>query len=232
MAEKQFGRVRSSVNDEKIGDKEDMRMITSSFQSKIVELFEEALSEAKISDQDTKDLIETYWSELESDLRAAFSAAINKVLTRFRHSVKLTIESVKTFEKPDWIKEVTKDVPVEPGTYVFTYEEFLREGETGIETNEMMRRANEVGAVSGLGHALSLLENQGLIPKELRGKYLAFAGVEAVDFKDSLYAAFVYWNGEAWTLDWYWFGVNFSRDGLLVRTSKLGYPHDSGKSNS
>jgi hypothetical protein len=208
-----------------------MRMITSSFKSKIVHLFEEALSEAEITDQETKDLIETYWKDLESDLKAAFSVAINKVLSRFRHSVKLTIQSVKTFEKPEWIKEVTKDVPVEPGTYVFTYEEFLREGEVSVETNEMMRRANELGAVSGLGHALSLLENQDLIPKELRGRYLAFAGVEAVDFKDSLYAAFVYWNGGAWTLDWYWFGVNFSRDGLLVKTSKLGYPLDSSDPN-
>jgi hypothetical protein len=200
---------------------EDIRMITSSAQSKIVQLFEEALGEAKIRDQDSNDLIETYWSELEPDLRAAFSAAIHKVLSRFHHSVKLTIKSVKTFEKPDWIKEITRDVPAEPGTYVFTHEEFLKEGEVTVETSEMMRRANESGAVSGLGHALSLLENQDLIPTELRGKYLAFAGVEAVDFKDSLYAAFVYWNGDAWVLDWYWFGVNFSRDGLLVRATKL-----------
>jgi hypothetical protein len=198
-----------------------MRMVTSSFQFKIAQLFEEALTEARVTDLEAKDLIETYWRELESDLRDAFAAAINKVRSRVRHSVTLTIKSVKTFEKPDWIKEVTKDVPVEPGTYVFTYEEFLRQGEISVGTNEMMRRANESGAVSGVGHALSLLENQGLIPKELRGKYLAFAGVEAVDFKDSLYAPFVYWNGDAWILDWYWFGVNFSRDGLLVRTSKL-----------
>jgi hypothetical protein len=221
IAEKQFGGVRYFVNGEKIRDREDMRMVTSSFQSRVAQLFEEALTEAIVRDQEAKDLVETYWSELESDLRVAFAAAVEKVLTRVRHSVKLTIESAKKLEKPDWIKQITKDVPVEPGTYVFTYEEFLREGEINIGTNEMMRRANESGAVSGVGHALSLLENQGLIPKELRGKYLAFAGVEAVDFNDSLYAPFVYWNGDAWILDWYWFGVNFSRDGLLVRTSKV-----------
>lgn len=137
--------------------------------------------------------------------------------------VRITITSVKEFTKPNWMKRLVKgNDPVEPGTYEYTFEPFLNDGESSVKGDEMVRRATESGAISGLQHALYLLDNQHLIPAEFRGKkYLVFAGTEALDSSDRRNVAYLYWGGNSWILDWGWLDYDFHGVGLLVRARKL-----------
>ena len=120
--------------------------------------------------------------------------------------VRLAITTPKEFVKPDWMKRLVKgNDPVEPGTYEYTFEPFLNEGESSVKGDEMVRRATVSGAVSGLQHALYLLDNQDLIPAEFRGKkYLVFAGTEALYSDGSRYVAYLDWDGGSWILHWHW----------------------------
>lgn len=137
--------------------------------------------------------------------------------------VRLAITTPKEFVKPGWMKRLVKgNYPVEPGTYEYTFEPFLNDGESSMKGYEMVRRANVSGAVSGLQHALYLLENQQLIPAEFQGKkYLVFAGIEALNSDDDRRVACLYWDGGSWFLYWDWLDDDFRGLDLLVRARKV-----------
>ena len=58
-----------------------------------------------------------------------------------------------------------------------TLHEFLREGENFVNGEEMVRRAKEQDALTGLRHAEAMLRNQERIPIEWRKHYLVFSQV-------------------------------------------------------
>jgi len=58
-----------------------------------------------------------------------------------------------------------------------TLHEFLREGENFVNGEEMVRRAKEQDALTGLRHAEAMLRNQERIPIEWRKHYLVFSEV-------------------------------------------------------
>jgi hypothetical protein len=142
------------------------------------------------------------------------------------NAVRLRVTSIKEFTKPNSMKQLVKgNDRLEPGVYEYTFEPFLIEGEPYIKSGEMIRRATERGAISGLQHALYLLENQSRIPTEFQGKkYLVFAGTEALVADRSDYdpcVACLRWEGGSWTLYWHWLGRIFGSSDLLVRARKV-----------
>jgi hypothetical protein len=156
-------------------------------------------------------------------LPTMFEPVFQQLVAIVVNVVRLTITSVKEFEKPDWMKQLVKgNDPVEPGTYEYTFEPFLLDGESPVKGDVMVQRANVSGAVSGLQHTLYLLDNQHLIPTQFEGKkYLVFAGTEALDSDDRRYLACLRHDGDSWFLYWYFLDYGFRSLGLLVRARKL-----------
>ncbi len=156
-------------------------------------------------------------------LPTEFEPMFQKLAVVVCNVVRLVISRAKPFEKPDWMKRLVRgNDPVEPGTYEYTFEGFLREGEEYIKGDEMVSRAKASSAYSGLQHALYFLENQHLIPEQFRGNnYLIFADTEALASLGARHVTCLGWDGRQWYLGWGWLGRGFRRDVLLVRARKL-----------
>lgn len=189
---------------------------------KLKEVFGAALRKADPPDAEAQDLIENHWVELEPELMAAFTGAVNKVLARIRRIVALVITSTKQYVLPNgWNWEPESVLAIEPGEYKLSFEEFLREGEESVDGEEMLSRAAADGIDGSIQHALWLLENQNYIPKEFRGKkYLVFPKAVALDSDRSRIVADLRWDGRRWYLHWGWLARAFDRDDLVVRARK------------
>ena len=133
------------------------------------------------------------------------------------------IGNMKQYALPkDWNWETESILAIEPGEYILTFENILREGEDDIDGEEMLRRAVADGIDGSLQHALWLLENQYRIPKEFRGeRYLVFPKAVALDSRQSRRVLCLYWDGLRWGLYWSWLTRNFfDRSDLVVRARK------------
>ncbi|MBI3952685.1 MAG: hypothetical protein HY336_01885 [Candidatus Doudnabacteria bacterium] len=152
-----------------------------------------------------------------------FEPVFAKLAAVVCNAIRLTISTVKAFEKPSWMKRLVRgNDPVTPGIYEYTFEGFLREGEESVKGDEMVARAKASGAYSGLQHALYFLDNQHLIPEEFRDKkYLIFADTEALNSNDRSDVACLAWGGLQWILYWRLLVDDFNRNDLLVRARKV-----------
>jgi len=99
---------------------------------------------------------------------------------------------------------------------------FLGGGDSYIEGDSMAARAIELGANLGQHDAEYLLENQQLIPTELRSILLVFPGTKWRDFDDSIRVPCLGWRDDRWALFFYWidFGYHSSTFARLVRPRK------------
>lgn len=135
--------------------------------------------------------------------------------------VQLIVPGMKQYElSSNWEWDKESILTIEPGTYTLSFEGFLQEREYLVSGEEMIRRANESGIDGNIQHALWLLENQHLIPKEFRSKYLVFPKAVALVFNVRRRVAFLYWNGGQWCLGRLWLERDFGRIVLLVRARK------------
>ena len=98
---------------------------------------------------------------------------------------------------------------------------FLKEGETRINGEEMVRRARfELDADYGQEDAEWLLENQGKISAELRKFYLVFPATVWQALDGDQYVPCLSWGGDQWGLCFSWLDFDFDAFGRLVRSSK------------
>lgn len=99
--------------------------------------------------------------------------------------------------------KLLEDVPFDGKQFILEIVEFLRPGESSVNGKEMKQRAKRLNAHLGQHHAEYLLDHQGLIPKEWRGKYcLAFPGTVWLLGVGGgrCDIPFLGWNGKEWCL--------------------------------
>jgi|GEM_PF-7048340 len=155
-------------------------------------------------------------------LTVEFEPLLHRLSAVVCNFIRVAIGPVKEFSRPDWMRSLVRGhETVAPGVYMYTFEPFHLVGEVTVKGAEMVRRAKFSGACSGLQHALYILENQHLMPEYLQGKYLVFAGTEALDSDGTLHVLYLDSDDDRWALDWIWIGHGFCRNDLLVRACKL-----------
>ena len=97
---------------------------------------------------------------------------------------------------------------------------FLKQGETSIKGEEMLKRAKELGINSGQQYAEYLLKHQELIPEEWRGKYVPiFPGTvwQDQDPDGDRRVPYLIWGEGRWRLNFGWLGRSWGGGGRLVR---------------
>ena len=87
--------------------------------------------------------------------------------------------------------------------------EFLDEGESYINGEELRKRAKELKANLGIKDCEFVLENQSEIPEELRKYFLVFSGTVLRSPGGNLQVAYLCWLGDCWVLDFRWLGYYF-----------------------
>jgi hypothetical protein len=110
-------------------------------------------------------------------------------------------------------------VGAEEGEFEPTLHEFLRGGMNSINGEEMVRRAKEQDALTGLRHAEAMLRNQERIPVEWRKYYLVFPEVWQ-NPGGNRYVFCLYWDGWRWCLYYGWLDDGFSSNFRLVGSRK------------
>ena len=149
-------------------------------------------------------------SGLLSDLLDANIQQIDRV--KFRKVLDLsTFKHDKT--KDGW--ELLEDVPFDGKQFTLKMVEFLKSGEFEVDGEEVRRRAKKLNASRGQRDAEWLLEHQGQIPKELRGKYLIFPGTGWL-CGHSPFIPYLRWYDERWCLVFFCLGADLNGYGRLV----------------
>ena len=98
---------------------------------------------------------------------------------------------------------------------------FLRNGESNIEGEEMLRRARtDLNANYGQEDAEFLLEHQAEIPVEFRKFYLVFPATVWRGSGGGRDVSYLYWDGGRWFLDFGWLGSVWRSGCRLVRPRK------------
>lgn len=96
---------------------------------------------------------------------------------------------------------------------------FLESGEEYISGGETMcSRAVRLGGNRGLADAVWLIENQHLIPAELRGKYIVLPGTLLRDSDGDLNVPYLRWDDGRWILSFRLLGgISYSNARLVSR---------------
>ncbi len=116
-----------------------------------------------------------------------------------------------------WI--CVEPVDAKDGDFEPVLQEFLHEGETYCKGEEMVKRAKEQGALTGLRNAEAMIRNQERIPVEWRKYYLVFSEVwQSPDGNRNVW--YLYWNGKRWYLNYNWLSNNFNSNYRLVASRK------------
>jgi len=106
-----------------------------------------------------------------------------------------------------WTLEV-EGPPLSPDANELRFSTFLNEGEDYVNGEEMLRRGREssdaLGLLAGQRQGEMLLRRQDLIPVELRGMILVFAGTIWRVQDGYRCVFFLYWDGRRWKSDFDW----------------------------
>lgn len=98
---------------------------------------------------------------------------------------------------------------------------FLKNGERNISGEWALARArDELDASYGQEDAEWLLEHQDEIPKEFRNFCLCFLATVWWLRRGYRSAAYLYWDGKQWDMDFSWLSDDFDGRGRLVRPRK------------
>lgn len=132
---------------------------------------------------------------------------------------RLALELIPEYENKGTRKKWLVVEDVEP-TFVegcqLDFLSFLEGGESSVNGDVMRSRAKANNAVPGLADAKFVLANQHLIPENMRGKYLVFAGTVLRSPDGSLSVPFLYWGVDRWVLRFAWLSYDWDGGGRLV----------------
>lgn len=94
---------------------------------------------------------------------------------------------------------------------------FLEKGESSIGWEVMCDRAKKLGGNCGLADAVWLLENQHLIPTQLRNTaIILFPGTVLLRSDGRLCVPYLVWDDDRWILSFLWLGSNWDGNDRLV----------------
>jgi len=144
---------------------------------------------------------------LESVLNQAFLAQLEKIKVAFSNDkTRDGWKLIKNTEKPEEIDISSLElIP------------FLKDKETSIKGEELVKRAKKLKANLGQYHAEYLLEHQEDIPEDWRDYYIVFPGTiwrGSVGFRN---VSFLYWGGSDWSLRFAWLDHVFASFVRLLR---------------
>jgi len=131
--------------------------------------------------------------------------------------VKLKPSNVFDFDKAGdgWTLEV-EGPSLSPDTNELRFSTFLNEGEDYVNGEEMLRRgqesSGELGLLAGQWQGEALLRRQDLIPVELRGKILVFAGTIWRGQDGRRYVFDLSWGGCQWRSRFHWLDYDYWND--------------------
>lgn len=98
------------------------------------------------------------------------------------------------------LEDVPSRIPREP-----KFISFLESGEVYVDSETMRSRAVKLGGNLGIADAVWFLENQTLIPTELRGQaFIVFPGTVLRDSDGDLRVPYLGWGGKRWILRFRW----------------------------
>ncbi|OGZ76229.1 MAG: hypothetical protein A3G45_02325 [Candidatus Staskawiczbacteria bacterium RIFCSPLOWO2_12_FULL_37_15] len=116
--------------------------------------------------------------------------------------------------------ELLEPAPAEEGEFEPSIHEFLMDKDGGrCSGEEMVKRAKEQGALTGLRHAEAMLRNQERIPVEWQKYYLVFSEVWQGPGGGRLVWR-LSWDGAHWRLVYGWLGCGFVSSYRLVASRK------------
>lgn len=127
-------------------------------------------------------------------------------LKRFLRKENVWVQPLFKHDKTKDGWTLLEDAPFNGGCFIPEFVGFLKSGESYINGKEMRRRAVELNANRGQRDAEWLLENQGGIPRELRGKFLVFPGTVWFTSDGIHYVPCLDWRGDKWCWGFYWLG--------------------------
>lgn len=108
------------------------------------------------------------------------------------------------------------DVKEPTGGLTLELVEFLKEGETFINGEELVKRTKKKDVLLGQRHAEALLRNQDVIPEEWRNYYLVFPGSVLRSSLGDRRVPYLFWNDGRWCLYFYWLELHFRSGDRLV----------------
>ena len=98
--------------------------------------------------------------------------------------------------------------------------EFLHDGESFVDGETMLKRAEEMGDLVGELHAEWIWEGRDTIQVEYRAFVLVIAGVVRSNPDGRRHVLCLYWCGDRWDSDWLWLEFDFNSNYRVVRLSK------------
>lgn len=116
--------------------------------------------------------------------------------------------------------ELVENVELRKGKVVLQLDTFLREDESHIRGDVMLKRAKAMGDLAGQFYAERLLAQESTIPKEWRKFVLIFTGTVWRFPNGSLGVPGLRWDDRWWCLHFGWLDVNFYSRSRLVRLGK------------
>ena len=162
---------------------------------------------------------EEFWTRIAQNLELAKAVVVLVMNAVFQLIAKIerNMEGWKLLEA----------APTEEGEFEPTIHEFFKEEDGGCCVGEeVVKRAKEKGALTGLRHAEAMLRNQEKIPVEWRKFVLVFAEVwRCPDGRRNVW--YLSWCGGRWGLFYYWLRHDFSSRSRLVASRKYQKPLDT-----
>ncbi len=97
---------------------------------------------------------------------------------------------------------------------------FLKNGESYIRGEEMLRRARGQNVDLSQEDAEWLLDHQHEIPEEFRTYYLLFLGSVWQIRNRDCFIPYLHWGDGKWCLSWVWLGCGWGSEGCFLRLRK------------
>lgn len=141
------------------------------------------------------------------------------VLVCFTESLKPHVSFQRDMTKDGWVLEEDVSGPELNSIAALETVSFVKDGEKWISSEEMIKRAKELGAMLGQHHAEWLLERQKEIPKEWLKVYIVFPGTVWRDPGGRLYVPYLGRDGEQWCLRFGCLDFDWRSGGRLLRLS-------------
>jgi len=151
---------------------------------------------------------------------------VDNLLTRVKEDIEekkniITILFSKSIKPPydGWkLESDNGNVPV--GEVSFELVSFLKKDETSISSDEMLKRAKEMGADYNQKTAELFLANWDKIPESYREFYIIFSGTMWQDSSGDRHVPSLRWRGERWRLLFPWLDHGLHAHGRFLHLCK------------
>ncbi len=159
--------------------------------------------------------LENFWDPI-----AKSESLAQRVVAFMAEALKLVFKLISNIDRNMEGWKCVESVDAAEGEFEPVLQEFLRNKESFVNGEEIIRRAKEQGVSSGIRHAEAMLRQQDKIPVEWRKYYLVFPEVWQGPRGDRGVFCLC-WSGGRWYLRCHWLWRGFRSSARLVASRKL-----------